>query len=123
VLNATGRTGLAVQLQRALTARGYTAGSARTDDRHLARTVVDYAPGQQAAASTLAGLVGSTDVVADPTLPAGHLRVVEGADLTMPSAAPPSADTPSTGNSAAPGPATSPAALNPLPGGGIPCVK
>jgi len=118
VLNATGRTGLAAQLQRALTGRGYTAGAARNDDRHLTHTVVDYPPGQQAAASTLAGLVGSTTLVADRTLPAGHLRVVEGTDLSMPSAVPPSAATTST--SAAAG---SPAALNPLAGGGIPCVK
>jgi LCP family protein required for cell wall assembly len=122
VLNATGRPGLAAELEKALTAIGYTAGSTGNDDRHLTHTVVDYAPGQQAAAGTLAGRVGSTHVVADPTLPAGHLRVVEGTDLTMPSAAPTSAAVPRAA-SAAPGPASSPPALNPLAGGGIPCVK
>lgn len=123
VRNATGRPGLSAALQRALTARGYTAGSTGNDDRHLTHTIVDYPPGQRAAAVTLAGLVGSADLVVDSTLPAGHLRIVEGADLTMPSAGAPSGTSSAPSSAAGSSAAGSPGAMNPLAGGGIPCVK
>ena len=121
VLNATGRAGFAAQLQQALSSRGYTAGTVGNDDRLLTRTLVQYPPGQQAAATTLAGLLGGAQVSADNTVSGGHLRVVEGTDLTIPPTG-----TPTTANS--PPPATGSAAgtsgaLSALAGGSIPCVK
>lgn len=120
VFDATGSPGVGRQLQRALTARGYTAGSIVLDDAQTAHTMVGYPPGQQAAAATPAALLGDAGVGPNSTLPARHLRVDAGADPVIPTAAqaPPSTPSAPTGTTSA-----APSAPSALSGGGIPCVK
>jgi LCP family protein required for cell wall assembly len=113
-VNATSRTGLAGELERALAGRGYPEGNAGTSTRRVSRSVVYYRPGDAAAAATLSTLLGGMPTAEDGQVPAGHLRVVLGSDFSMPAGL-------NTAGEAAPAqpPADPPNAIS---GGGIPCV-
>ena len=127
VLNATGRPGLAAQLQNTLSTRGYTAGTVGNDDRRLTHTIVDYPPGESATAAQLTAALGSATARQDPALPGGHLRVNIGTDLTAATIAAlgnasigPSRAAPTSSAAAAGADAN---ALSMLSTGGVPCVK
>jgi LCP family protein required for cell wall assembly len=131
VINATNRNGLAAALERALTTAGFTPGVTSTAQRHLTTTTIYYPnPGSTEAANTLAGMLGELPTVQDSTVPTGHLRVVLGADFTMPD----TLGTPTAGDSSPitstpPAPAApnhdDPGSTDPnsISGTGIPCVK
>jgi hypothetical protein len=85
----------------------------------------DY--GSIQAANTLAEMLGQLPTAPDSTVPAGHLRVILGADYTMPA----TLDRPTGDNSSAASSTTS-APADPsaqradsttISGTGIPCVK
>lgn len=113
VLNATGRSGLAASVSHTLVGDGYTAGETGNSTRKGSTTVVHYPAGSVAAASALAGTLGTSHTEQDDTITAGHLEVVLGTGFT-----PPATSTPAP--SAAPDPGS---ALDSISGGGIPCVK
>jgi LCP family protein required for cell wall assembly len=135
VVNATSRNGLAAALERALATTGFTPGITSTAQRYRSTTTIYYPdPGSTGAANTLAGMLGELPTAPDPTVPTGHLRVVLGADYTMPAtlgvAGPPAAGDSSPTTSTPPAPAapnhndtrpTDP--INSISGAGIPCVK
>ncbi|MGH3772889.1 MAG: LytR C-terminal domain-containing protein, partial [Pseudonocardiaceae bacterium] len=124
VVNATNRNGLAAELEHALSTTGFTPGATSNGRRHLNTTMIYYPdPGSAGAAKTLAGTLGGPPTELDTTVPAGHLRVVLGADYTMPAAL---ASAPTTPTPPAPGPNQNdagPTDPNSVSGGGIPCVK
>jgi len=130
-VNASGRSGLASQLERALTARGFSAGTASTGHVLVHVSLVEFGAGGDTAASSLARTLGGLPTAPQATLPAGRIRVVIGTDFTLPTGT----ATKSSPTAAAPAPATAvqgagagvpappPTALSALSGGGIPCVK
>ncbi|WP_236792383.1 LCP family protein [Amycolatopsis sp. GM8] len=119
VMNATSRNGLAVQVQQLLAAQGYSKGHLSTDSHHLSRSTVYYGSNASTAANAIAGALGGLTSAADTDVPAGHVRVVIGADVSPPApnhvSSTPSTPPPSTPDTAN--------ALSALSGGGIPCVK
>lgn len=130
-VNASGRAGLAHQLEQALTNRGFRPGTASTGSSLVHASVIEYGAGTSA--TSLASILGGLPTQALATLPAGRIRVVIGTDFTLPN---PVATTGSSSTAlAAPGPATAvqaagvgvagppPTALSAVSGGGIPCVK
>jgi LCP family protein required for cell wall assembly len=128
-VNASGRSGLAGQLERALTSRGFSAGTASTGPTLVHVSVVEYGAGAHTSASSLAHTLGGLPTQPQATLHPGSIRVVIGTDFTLPTGgvtgSSPSPAAPATAVPAAgagvPGPP--PTALNILSGGGIPCVK
>jgi LCP family protein required for cell wall assembly len=131
-VNASGRSGLAGQLERALTTRGFSAGRASTANTLVRVSVVEYGAGAGASASSLASTLGGLPTQPLATLHPGSIRVVIGTDFTLPTGIATAGSSPSA---AAPTPATPvqaagpgvvappPTALSVLSGGGIPCVK
>jgi len=101
VSNATGRTGRAAELLKALAQKGYRRGAATTNVKVLRRSVVVYSPGESAAASSLAAALGEL-----PTQQSA-------------SVAPATAVAATGGGRSGPAPTQ----LSALSGGGIPCVK
>lgn len=130
VVNATSRNGLAAGLEHALTTTGFTPGVTSNARRHLNTTMIYYPdPGSVQAANTLAAMLGGLPTEPDSTVPAGHLRVILGADYTMPATlgTPPAGDSSPT-TSTPPAPAgphndAGPTDPNSIFGAGIPCVK
>lgn len=128
VVNATTRNGLAAALEHALAGTGFTPGVASTARRLLPTTRVYYPdPAAAAAASALSAMVGGAPVAPDPSVPAGHLRVVLGADYAGPTIEPAT-----TAGSGPPGSSSRGDTGGGDPGagdtggisaGGIPCVK
>ena len=127
VVNTTNRNGLAAALEHALATTGFTSGVTSNGRRHLSTTMIYYpGPGSAREAKTLAGMLGGLPTEPDSTVPAGHLRVVLGADYTMPAALASGDSSPATSTPPAPGSNQNdagPADLNSISGGGIPCVK
>lgn len=128
VVNATSRDGLAAELERALAPTGFTPGVTSTARRHRSTTMIYYPDrGSIQAANTLAKMLGQLPTAPDSTVPTGHLRVVLGADYTLPATLDrPTGDDSSAASSTAPAPADSPAqraGSAPLSDTGIPCVK
>ena len=129
-VNASGRSALAGQLERALTTLGFSSGTASTGSTLIHVSVVQYGAGAAASASSLASNLGGLHTQALTTLHSGRIRVVISTDFSLPSGIatagrPPSAAIPATPVEAA-GPgvtAPPPTALSVLSGGGIPCVK
>jgi LCP family protein required for cell wall assembly len=127
VVNASGRSGVAHALLARLVAKGYIGGTASTSSFRRSTSVVEFAQGEESAASTLAASLGGMAVEPRSSLAAGTLRVVIGSDF--------SASAPSTTATTAPAPAHAvaatgggrsgppPTALTDLSGVGIPCVK
>jgi LCP family protein required for cell wall assembly len=129
-INSSGRSGLAGQLEQALAAGGYLPGKASTGPSVVSASVIQFGAGADASASKLASALGGLPTQLSPGLAAGSVRVVIGADFTLPSvlvtASPTAAGpTPATPVQAA-GPgvtAPPPTALSALSGGGVQCVK
>nr|MBA2471133.1 LCP family protein [Pseudonocardiales bacterium] len=131
VINATNRNGLAATLEHALTPTGFTPGVTSTARRHRSTTTVYYPDsGAADAAKTLAAMLGELPTAVDSTVSSGHLRVVLGADYTMPASLG-TANSATTGDSsprpapgAAPGAApSSDADPDSISGAGVQCVK
>jgi len=134
VVNATNRSGLAAGLERAMASTGFTPGVASTATRHRKTTMIYYPDtGSAGMANTLSAMLGGVPAARDSTVPAGHLRVILGADFTMPEDLP-TEGTPAAGDSS-PSPGTQPASgagphsdavptePDSIAGGGVPCVK
>jgi LCP family protein required for cell wall assembly len=135
--NASGQTGLAGDLEKALASKGYTQGTPSTDPEHLTKSSVHYS-GDPGSATALANLLG-IPTEQDSSVPAGHLKVVIGTDFSMPSSLSSGGSSSGSGSGGsggaalmapppkaqAPAPAPSPSAdpNSALSGGGIPCVK
>jgi hypothetical protein len=129
-INASGRSGLAGQLERTLTTPGFSPGTASTGPSLVHVSVVQYGPGATASASRLAGALGGLRTQALGTLPAGRIRVVIGTDFTLPTGIAAAGSSPPAAAPAIPVQAAGagvtappPTALSALSGGGIPCVK
>jgi len=130
VVNSSGRSGLAGQLERALAAGGFLPGKASTGPALVSASVIEFGAGADASANKVASALGGLPTQLSAGLPAGSVRVVIGADFTLPSVlvtASPTATgpTPATPVQAA-GPgvtAPPPTALSALSGGGVQCVK
>jgi LCP family protein required for cell wall assembly len=131
-VNASGRSGLAGQIERALASRGFKAGKASTGPGLVHTSVVQFGAGAQPSASGLARTLGGLPTQSSAGLHPGRIRVVIGTDFTLPSglttARPsPSATGPTPAKAvqgAGPGvTAPPPTALSAVSGGGIPCVK
>jgi LCP family protein required for cell wall assembly len=135
VVNATSRNGLAAALERALRPTGFTPGATSNARRHL-RTSMIYYPdaGSAPAANALAAMLGGLPAALDATVPPGHLRVILGADYTVPDTmpgtlttpgAPPAPAGPHRGSAEPRGAEPSgaePSGADGLSGTGIPCV-
>lgn len=128
VVNRTGRAGVAGDVESALSAKGFTKGTASTGIADVSSTVVEYGSSSTlAAAQAVAGLLGGVPVQLSDVATTGRVRVVLGTDFTMPADldGPASTSTATTApvatGSEAPG--SNPNAPSPLAGGGIPCVK
>jgi LCP family protein required for cell wall assembly len=129
VVNATSRNGLAASLEQALTPTGFTPGVTSTARHHRSTTTIYYPDsGAADAAKTLATMLGELPTVRDSTVSNGHLRVVLGADFTMPD----SLGTSSAAGGSSPAPTTAstpgagqPSAADPdsISGAGVQCVK
>ena len=84
VVNANGTTGLARKVLDTLTAQGFAPGQTSNSPTRTT-TVINYAPDTHAAAAHAANALGGRiSLTPDPTLPANHLRVYLGKDLTTP---------------------------------------
>jgi LCP family protein required for cell wall assembly len=131
-VNATSRNGLAAALERALRATGFTPGLTSNAPHHLRTSMIYYPdPGSAPAANTLAAMLGGLPTARDATVPPGHLRVMLGADFTMPDTMP---GTLTTTPAAPPAPAgphrtagaeasgAGPTDADSFSGTGIPCV-
>lgn len=133
VINESGVSGQARLVLRAAVAKGYRPGLTSTGVRRVS-SVVDYAPGDSAAAQSLATFLGGIQIRERASTPVGSLIVRVGDGFTLPAAAA-SAASGSPTTAPAPPPATAvsavgggragppPTALTDLSGGGIPCVK
>jgi LCP family protein required for cell wall assembly len=129
VVNATSRNGLAASLEQALTPTGFTPGVTSTARHHRSTTTIYYPDsGAADAAKTLATMLGELPTARDSTVSNGHLRVVLGADFTMPD----SLGTSSAAGGSSPAPTTAstpgagqPSAADPdsISGAGVQCVK
>lgn len=127
VHNVGGAAGQAAALSTALTARGYRAGEVGNGAGDDPISAVTYGPGAADDARALAETLGGLPVSASSSVADGHVRVVVGADFTMPAEL-----SPSTATTTAT-PTTSGASTLPLPDAGkpvttsigdtIPCVN
>ena len=109
ILNGGGRSGLAATVSQDLTARGYTPGTTG-DAAARTHSIIEYPPGDEQAATTLATALGISDTTPDSTVATGHLRVLLGHTFT----GPPFIQATTTPQSAP---------TDTITGGGIPCVK
>jgi LCP family protein required for cell wall assembly len=83
ILNGSGKTGQASQVQEAFRAIGYQAEVGGDASARLARTEVRHGfAGQELAAQIERHLTAGATIVADPTLPAGKVVLMTGEDLT-----------------------------------------
>ena len=131
-VNDSGRLGLAGQLERALTSRGFSPGKASTGNALARVSLVEYGAGAERSAANLASVLGSLLSQRSTGLRPGAIRVVIGTDFTLPagfatarpssSATEPAPATPVQGAGAGVT-APPPTALSALSGGGIACVK
>jgi hypothetical protein len=85
VFNGGQTQGLAHSVSTALVSAGYTAGQI-ADTSYRATTAVLYGSGVQASAIRIAAVFHVTPV-ADPSVPAGHVQLMLGADATVPTSA------------------------------------
>ncbi len=130
-VNSSGHSGLAGQLERVLTSHGYSPGKASTGQSLLQDSLVEYGAGSDTIAAGLAHALGGLPSQLGAGLRPGTVRVVIGANFTMPT----STATAEPSSATAPAPATAvqgagagvaappPTALSALSGGGIACVK
>src|SRR3984893_4431470 len=126
VINDGGTTGLAATRAQNLGARGYTPVQVRTPftgEPH--DTGIDYGSGAATDAQTLAHSLGiNSSPRLDTTQEPGHIRVILGADYTLPPSFDQSDTAPSAVNAAsdASAPTPTPDPGQALGGAGIPCV-
>lgn len=135
IVNSSGRTGLAAQLEADLSARGFTRGGATTGAVHPTSTL-EYGSGAGQPAQQLGEITGLA-AVARTDLPAHTVRLTVGTDFTVPaalSAPTPKSSTP-VGTATPPAPMTAvpatgtgenapaPTDLTSLTGADVPCVK
>jgi hypothetical protein len=126
VINAGSTEGLAATIGKELNRRGYNNGQFRnpfTNEPH--DTGIDYGSGAATDAQNLANLLGiNSSPRLDATQEPGHIRVVLGADYTLPPSFGQSDTAPTAVNAAsdAPAPTPTPDPGHPLNGSGIPCV-
>ncbi|MGH3780542.1 MAG: LCP family protein, partial [Pseudonocardiaceae bacterium] len=131
VINATSRNGLAATLEHALTATGFTPGVTSTARRHRSTTTIYYPDsGAADAAKTLATMLGEVPTARDSGVSTGHLRVVLGADYSMPASLGAADPAPAGDSSSRPATAPAPGAAQPndtdpdsISGAGVQCVK
>ncbi|MGB8996751.1 MAG: LCP family protein [Pseudonocardiaceae bacterium] len=131
VINATNRNGLAGSLEHALTATGFTQGVTSTARRHRSTTTIYYPDsGAADAAKTLATMLGELPTALDRTVSTGHLRVVLGADYTMPATFGTAGSSPAGDSASGATAASTPAAPqgnapdpDSISGTGVQCVK
>jgi LCP family protein required for cell wall assembly len=135
VVNDSGATGLAAKLEKVLSAKGYTQGSAGTGARIRSSSTVYYGSGESSAGSSIAAMLGIGTTSASSNVSAGHIEVVIGTDFSMPSSLDSSSSAAGYSGGAAaavappppppPGSAApaNPGSLSAVSGGGIPCVK
>ncbi|MBK1785911.1 LCP family protein [Prauserella sp. ASG 168] len=83
VLNASGIEGLAGSVSESLTAEGYLPGEVGNATSRSS-TIVQVPEGQEAAGEKVAGSIGGVEVETDPSVPAGHVRVLLAPDYTPP---------------------------------------
>ncbi|MEV6218656.1 LCP family protein [Nocardia sp. NPDC051833] len=129
VHNVGGVAGQAATLSAALTARGYRAGeigNGTTGDGPT--SALTYGPGAAEDARALAETLGGLPVSASATVEEGHVRVVVGADFTLPTEMAPTTTTTTTPTTTTPGNSTMPLpdAGKPVTttiGSTIPCVN
>jgi LCP family protein required for cell wall assembly len=131
-VNSSGRSGLASQLEKALTTGGFTPGKASTGANLVPASVIEFGTGADSSAFKLASALGGLPTQRSAALPAGSLRVVIGTDFNLPRGLATAGPSPS---STVPAPATPvqaagpgvtappPTALSALSGGGVQCVK
>ncbi|WP_228714131.1 LCP family protein [Prauserella endophytica] len=125
VLNASGITGLAGSVSESLTAEGYIAGEVGNATAR-ATTVVQVPEGQEAAGEKVAGsLGGDVEVDTDPSVPAGHVRVLLAPDYTPPdeSGSAEGVAEPAMQQQASPVAKQEPAEEPPITAQGVPCVN
>ena len=132
VVNASGRPGLAGQLERALTTGGFSPGKASTGNALTQVSLVEYGAGAENSAVSLASAMGGLPTQRSAGLAPGAVCVVIGTDFTLPtgfatvrpspSATEPAPATPVQGAGAGVA-APPPTALSAFSGGGIVCVK
>nr|WP_272919839.1 LCP family protein [Streptomyces sp. SID5468] len=118
VANGSSRTGAAAAELKALGALGYTPGTYSNAPAQSATTVT-YGTGAATAAGQIAGRLHTAAARPDPAVPAGHVRVVLGADFTPRSTTPPTTRPPAAPPTTVPPSAFSGDAVRM---GGIPCV-
>ena len=129
VVNASGHSGLAGRLEQALSAHGFSPGTATTRHTLFHASVVEYGAAASSSAKSLATTLGGLPTRAQANLPPGTITVVIGTDFTLPTGIA------NAGSSPTPALATAvqgagtgiagppPTALSAMSGGGIPCVK
>jgi LCP family protein required for cell wall assembly len=128
-VNASGRSGLAGSLERALATRGYGPGKASTGPAIVQGSVVEYGADADTSASSLASALGGLATQRRSSLRRGSIRIVIGTSFTIPTGfatagSSPSATAAKAVQAAGPGVAAPPpTALSALSGGGIRCVK
>lgn len=125
VVNRSGQSGEAADLEKALAGKGFTQGVASTDNPSVSATVVEYGSSDaEASAKSVASLLGGATVERSSAARSGRVRVVIGRDFSMPSSlVPPPAAPPAGSTGATPPAANNPNAPAPIDGGGVPCVK
>jgi LytR cell envelope-related transcriptional attenuator len=129
LVGGSARPGLAGQLERALTTRGFSRGRASTGPYLVHAAVVEYGAGADADAASLAGALGLS-TRRRTWLHPGAISIIIGTDFTIPAGFAAAGSSPSASASAtavqAAGPgvaAPPPTALSALSGDGIRCVK
>ena len=121
VLNATGRAGLAGQVEHDLVTTGYRVSRIGTANSR-ANSVVEYSADSVGTATSVARSLGGLATAASATVPAGMVRVLLGADYTTLNATARPVATAVSGTGTGRN-APSVTALTAVPGGGVPCVK
>lgn len=126
VVNASGTYGLASRTADSLTRQGYSVEEIRDrNDGETPDTSIGYGAGAAADADSVAAALGiAAEPRLDPTVAAGHVRVILGPDYEMPGAADDSTDPGIVEDSPPDNPALPvPDAGGPVASGGVPCVN
>jgi LCP family protein required for cell wall assembly len=130
VRNGTGRSGLAAQVSRKLSALGYQRGTvdnadsssgsddSDSSDESTTHSSVHYAPGHAAAGEQLAKLLGNVNAEEDSAMSNGSVRVNLGYDFSMSDIRSSSSGSSSSSRSSSPPPPPAP----PITANGVPCV-
>ncbi|HWM36137.1 MAG TPA: LCP family protein [Streptomyces sp.] len=125
VRNASGVTGLAAEVTRTLTDKGFTAGdTANAESRK--HTVIRHAPGAQDAGRKVSDALGAVGTVEeDASIAAGRVTVLLGSDYSGPDSGRSSAVEPNAQGGSSPAGARQqqPPPAPPITAEGVPCVN